>query len=213
MSPARARLLRAIRDADKKERFRIYSPVTKGGEDIYVHAKVLIVDGELLRVGSANFNNRSMGLDSECDVTIDGALQANRKSGAGIEAVLDDLLAEHLGASPRKVRETRRKQGLIGAIEALRGRGRTLVPLDPGEPGPLEEKLAEGEALDPESAGEAFVRANGAARPARPLPALRFAGWSARSWGEFRVGAATAPSVAHKNLHRPLNLYLASDSS
>ena len=156
MSPARARLLRAIRKADRNGCFRIYSPVTKGGEDIYVHAKVLIVDGELLRVGSANFNNRSMGLDSECDVTIDGALQVNRKAGAGIEAVLDDLLAEHLGASPRKVRDTRRKQGLIGAIEALRGKGRTLVPLDPGEPTELEEKLAEKEVLDPESAGEVF---------------------------------------------------------
>ena len=156
MSPARARLLRAIGEADKHGRFRIYSPVTKGGEDIYVHAKILIVDGEVLRVGSANFNNRSMGLDSECDATIDCGLQANRSAKAAIERVLDDLLAEHLGLSPRKMRAARRSDGLIGAIEALRGTGRTLVPLDPGEPSALEEKLAEAEALDPESAGENF---------------------------------------------------------
>ena len=156
MSPARARLLRAIAEADERGRFRIYSPVTKSGEDIYVHAKILIVDGKLLRVGSANFNNRSMGLDSECDVTIDGALRANRHVEPGIIAVLDDLLAEHLGATPRKVKAMRGRHGLVGAIEALRGKGRTLVPLEPGEPTELEEKLAETEALDPESAGEEF---------------------------------------------------------
>ena len=41
-------------------------------------------------------------------------------------------------------------------FKALRGKGRTLVPLEPGEPTELEEKLAETEALDPESAGEEF---------------------------------------------------------
>ena len=156
MSPARARLLRAIAQADKRGRFRIYSPVTKGGEDIYVHAKILVVDGEVLRVGSANFNNRSLGLDSECDVTIDCALSANHRAADGIGAVLDDLLAEHLGVDPAQVAAQRRTKGLVGAIEALRGSGRTLVPLDPGEPTELEDKLAEMEALDPESAGEAF---------------------------------------------------------
>ena len=156
MTPARARLLRAIAETDKHKRFRIYSPVTKGGEDIYVHAKITIVDDELLRVGSANFNNRSMGLDSECDVTIDAKLQTNRKAGPAISAVLDDLLAEHLGTTSAKVRGARSRAGLIGAIEALRDEGRTLVPLDPGEISELEEKLAETEAMDPESAGEAF---------------------------------------------------------
>lgn len=156
MSPARARLLRAIGEADKQGRFRIYSPVTAGGADIYVHAKILIVDGELLRVGSANFNNRSMGLDSECDVTLDAALPANRKASVAIDAMIDDLLAEHLGSSARKVSQARDKHGLVGAIEALRGPGRTLVPLDPGEPTELEKALADNEALDPESAGEDF---------------------------------------------------------
>jgi phosphatidylserine/phosphatidylglycerophosphate/cardiolipin synthase-like enzyme len=156
MTPARSHLLRAIADADKQGRFRIYSPVTTKGEDIYVHAKILIVDGDVLRVGSANFNNRSMGLDSECDVTIDCALSANRKASAAVSAVLDDLLAEHLDTTARKVRAMRNAHGLIGAIEKLSGRGRTLVPLNPGELTALEQKLAETEALDPESAGEAF---------------------------------------------------------
>lgn len=156
MSPARALLLRQIRQADRKGRFRIYSPVTKGGEDIYVHAKILIVDGQVLRVGSANLNNRSMGLDSECDVTIDATLLPNRRAASGIAAVLDDLLAEHLDVEPEEVCLMRKEKGLIGSIECLRGNGRTLVPLDPGEPTAIEKQLAERQTLDPESPEELF---------------------------------------------------------
>ena len=73
MGSARARLMRVARAADRHGRFRIYTPVTEAGEDIYVHSKIMIVDDDLLRVGSANMNNRSLGLDSECDLMIDGA--------------------------------------------------------------------------------------------------------------------------------------------
>jgi phospholipase D1/2 len=45
--------------------------VTAKGAPIYVHAKVLAIDGRLLRTGSANRNNRSMGLDTECDLAIE----------------------------------------------------------------------------------------------------------------------------------------------
>ena len=36
-----------------------------------VHSKVMIVDDRLLRIGSANLNNRSMGTDTECDLAIE----------------------------------------------------------------------------------------------------------------------------------------------
>ena len=70
MSTARAELLDVVRKCDRHGRFRIFYPVTEGREDIYVHSKITIVDDRLLRVGSANLNNRSMGLDSECDLLI-----------------------------------------------------------------------------------------------------------------------------------------------
>ncbi|WP_176736423.1 phospholipase D-like domain-containing protein [Oligoflexus tunisiensis] len=38
---------------------------------ITVHSKLMVVDDEFLTLGSANLNNRSMGLDTECNVTID----------------------------------------------------------------------------------------------------------------------------------------------
>ncbi len=64
MGSARARLLRLVRAADRFGRFRLYTPVAAGGTPIYVHAKVLVMDDRLLRIGSSNLNNRSLGYDT-----------------------------------------------------------------------------------------------------------------------------------------------------
>src|SRR5690606_25395620 len=64
MDSARARLVEALQRLDEHGRFRLYHPQTQGGQAIYVHAKILVVDDRLFRVGSSNFNNRSMRLDS-----------------------------------------------------------------------------------------------------------------------------------------------------
>ena len=155
MGPARAVLMEEMRKADLHGRFRIYTPVTKQGEDIYVHSKITIVDGEMLRVGSANLNNRSMGLDSECDLLVDATLDANGGAGARIGGILADLLAEHLDVAPERVRETMAgNRSVIATVEALRGDGRSLVPLAVAPPTEIEAKIAEAELLDPESAGD-----------------------------------------------------------
>ena len=157
MSPARARLMRLLGKADRYGRFRIYTPVTHAGEDIYVHSKTVVADDELLRVGSANMNNRSMGLDSECDLLIDGRIARNAGARARIAAIRADLLAEHLGVGAGEVDAALERTGsLIQTIEALRGSGRTLVPFTPAEPNAVEAAIADSEALDPESAGEEF---------------------------------------------------------
>jgi phospholipase D1/2 len=157
MSPARAKLMQHIAKVDRQNRFRIYTPVTEAGEDIYVHSKIMIVDDEMLRVGSANMNNRSMGLDSECDLMIDSRLPANAGAGERIAELRFDLLAEHLGVEPEQIAARMSAAGsLIEAIEALRGEGRTLLPFVPEEPNALESAIAETEALDPESSGESF---------------------------------------------------------
>jgi phosphatidylserine/phosphatidylglycerophosphate/cardiolipin synthase-like enzyme len=157
MSPARARLLQRLREVDLHRRLRIYTPVTGGGDDIYVHSKIMIVDDEMIRVGSANLNNRSMGLDSECDLLIDSREPANSEVGKEIEKLRYDLLAEHLGVEPMQISARFASTGsLIAAVEELRGMGRTLLPLEPERPNKLEAAIADSEALDPESAGEAF---------------------------------------------------------
>ena len=157
MDPARARLLQALRKADRHGRLRVYTPVTRGGCDIYVHSKIGIVDGEILRVGSANLNNRSMGLDSECDLLIDCGRAANSGASGRIGAILCDLLAEHLGVAADDVSSRLQATGsLVRTIEELCGSGRTLVPLKIEEPNAVEAAIAEREALDPERPGEYF---------------------------------------------------------
>ena len=134
MGPARAELVKALEGKDRYGRFRIYTPVTEGGEDIYVHAKIMVVDDVVIRVGSANINNRSMGLDSECDVMIDARLPGNEASGPTIKRLRADLIAEHLGVDPDEVESSCEKTGsLIATIERLRGEGRTLLPYRPPE--------------------------------------------------------------------------------
>lgn len=153
MGPARAELMRSLEQIDGGRRFRIYTPVNEAGEDIYVHAKITIVDDRILRVGSSNMNNRSMGFDSECDAAIDAGCAGNADMGATIEAIRCDLMGEHLGIEPAEVQRTLRETGsLIQTVEQLRGQGRTLRPFIPPEPNAIECEIAESEALDPESA-------------------------------------------------------------
>jgi phosphatidylserine/phosphatidylglycerophosphate/cardiolipin synthase-like enzyme len=157
MGPARYELMKAVEERDRHGRFRIYTPVTEGGADIYVHAKIMIVDDLFLRVGSANLNNRSMGLDSECDLLIDARKKPSAK--AAIRQIRADLLGEHLGRDPEECGRTCEEAGsLIAAIEKLRGSGRTLVPFEPPKPGKLQEAMAESELLDPEGPDELFER-------------------------------------------------------
>ncbi|GJD95280.1 phospholipase D-like domain-containing protein [Methylobacterium iners] len=150
MGSARSLILEQIDEADHADRFRIYYPVTANGTPIYVHAKILIVDDQILKVGSSNLNNRSMGLDTECDLVVEAA------GAEGIERsirdVRHDLLAEHLGTTASEVAavEARKGESQVAMIEALRlVPGRTLVPLTPEPLAAAERALAANQALDP----------------------------------------------------------------
>ena len=149
MDTARARLLQALKKRDRYGRLRMYHPLTLGGTPIYVHAKVLVIDDDLIRVGSSNFNNRSLRLDTECDVTIE-------HDGDRIAMIRDDLIAEHLGVEPATVTGAIAAHGLIGAIEQLRGHGKTLVPYEVPDLSAVEKWLADNEILDPEGPKDMF---------------------------------------------------------
>lgn len=157
MDSARARLMRALRLVDPHDRLRMYHPVTAGGELIYVHAKILVVDDTVVRVGSSNFNNRSLRLDTECDVTIDADLPGETPASERIAAIRNELIAEHLAVSPEDVAAKLDETGsLIAAIEALRRPGKTLIDFVPPRLGRFRIWLAEKEVLDPESPEEMF---------------------------------------------------------
>jgi phosphatidylserine/phosphatidylglycerophosphate/cardiolipin synthase-like enzyme len=157
MDAARVQLVRAIAKSKHGDRLKVYFPRTKRGEPIYVHAKTVIVDDRVIRVGSANMNNRSMGLDSECDVTIDTALAANKGVEPVIARLRTSLIAEHLDVPEDEVAATFKRTGsLIETIEALRGKGRSLELLDLVPPGPMDEFIADNEVLDPTSPDAMF---------------------------------------------------------
>jgi len=129
MDHLRRRILQHLRRVDRGGRLRVYQPVLdRSGASPVVHAKVMIVDDRLIRVGSSNLSNRSMGLDSECDLAVDAAGDPRVEEAAA--ELRDRLLAEHLGRKTREVREAREESGsLIRTIEGLRGGERTLEPL------------------------------------------------------------------------------------
>lgn len=154
MLGARATMTQSLRAADRHGRFALYCPRADDGTAITVHAKVMVVDDRLLRVGSANLNNRSMGLDTECDLTLEA--RPNDPADAALRRAIahsrDDLIAEHLGIAPATVAgEFGRRGSLIAAIEALRRPdGRRLEPLVEPELDGLTLAVAEARVFDPE---------------------------------------------------------------
>ena len=115
MEALRTVLLRELQDAD--------SP---GQPCCEVHSKLMIVDDEWLRVGSANFANRSMGLDTECDLVIEAG--GHHGMRVAIAAARNALLAEHLGVGLPDVKEALILTRSLGAaVRALSSRSaRTL---------------------------------------------------------------------------------------
>jgi phosphatidylserine/phosphatidylglycerophosphate/cardiolipin synthase-like enzyme len=158
MDSARALIVEALQRADKHGRFRLYHPMTSGGQPIYVHAKVVVIDDAVLRIGSSNFNNRSLRLDSECDVTIDARRSGNEDEFETIAAVRDDLIAEHCGTDAKAVARAIATHGsLVRAIESLQSaNGRTLAPFELPDMSSATEWLAENQILDPEGPGAMF---------------------------------------------------------
>jgi uncharacterized membrane protein YdjX (TVP38/TMEM64 family) len=133
MHNLRARLLRRLREADVHGRLHVYYPYIDGlaeGTCIDIHSKVLVVDDDWLRAGSSNISNRSMGFDTECDVTLEA--RGRPEVSRGIARFRSQLLGEHLGVSPERVAQEIRAAGSVhGAIERLQSEHRTLKRLQP----------------------------------------------------------------------------------
>jgi phosphatidylserine/phosphatidylglycerophosphate/cardiolipin synthase-like enzyme len=151
MDSARIRLIKLVQAADKHDRFRILYPVNSAGTSIYVHAKIMISDDRVLKLGSANINNRSMGYDSECDIVIE-AQQDRNAVAEKIAAIRNGLVAEHLGREQAEVAAACENYGsLRRAIEVLTAAtGRRLLPVELRELSASEEMMAESDMADPE---------------------------------------------------------------
>jgi phosphatidylserine/phosphatidylglycerophosphate/cardiolipin synthase-like enzyme len=131
MQSLRTRLIERLRVADVHGRLRVYYPFVEGlasGTCIDVHSKMIVIDDEIVRIGSANLANRSMGLDTECDLTIEA--RGREDVRAAICDLRAELLGEHLGFDRTRVRETIERTGsLRSAIDLLQRNDRTLKPV------------------------------------------------------------------------------------
>jgi phosphatidylserine/phosphatidylglycerophosphate/cardiolipin synthase-like enzyme len=158
MDGARHRLIHVLWEADEHDRLGIYYPVTDGGTPIYVHSKVMVIDDRLLRIGSSNLNNRSMGFDSECDIAIEADSEDDgiRRQITGVR---DQLVSEHLGVSVDEFSKALvESRSLLKAVEELHGDGKTLRPFTEqtvsGEASPL----AENDLMDPDHVPRSLTR-------------------------------------------------------
>ncbi len=122
MGVLRARIHRALRAADRHARYRLYCPTLPWLDHrngcLNVHSKVLIVDDTLLMLGSANLSERSLGIDTECNLAIEARGEPRLRDL--IAGLRNRLLAEHLGCAPDDVAAALvREGGLHRAIAAL----------------------------------------------------------------------------------------------
>jgi phosphatidylserine/phosphatidylglycerophosphate/cardiolipin synthase-like enzyme len=150
MDHARNYLIHRLQVADRHGRFRAFAALASDDVPITIHSKVMVVDDRLLRVGSANLNNRSLGLDTECDLAIDAG-PGDGQTRRGIRGLLDRLLAEHV-ARPRGQVETalERTGSLILSIEGLNpASGRHLHAFDVARPNLLDTLIGGTNLLDP----------------------------------------------------------------
>jgi uncharacterized membrane protein YdjX (TVP38/TMEM64 family)/phosphatidylserine/phosphatidylglycerophosphate/cardiolipin synthase-like enzyme len=132
MHVLRSRLIQRLQRADRYGRFKAYYPHVPGlaeGCCVDVHSKLMIVDDRMLRIGSSNLCNRSMSVDSECDVTMEA--RGRPQVAAAIHDFRERVLAEHLGVAAPRVREAlgAASGSLHGAIAALATSERTLREL------------------------------------------------------------------------------------
>ena len=173
MRNGRIRFRLILEDAGVFDRVRFVHPeVRRGGEsaDTMVHSKVMVVDDQLLRIGSANLNNRSMGTDTECDIVIEAGSDRQR---AAISEIRNRLLGEHCGASAQDVAELLDDTGSMTQVADILSRnGHALRPIDDGEPDTVE---------------PAYIEA--LADPPRPLFWRWLMGWRGKSGGGLFSGS------------------------
>jgi phospholipase D1/2 len=129
MGNGRVRFRARIERAGVANRALLVAPSNgEGAEQILVHAKFTCIDDRLLRVGSANLNNRSMGVDSECDLAIEARTAADRER---IRELRNDLIAEHFGTDARRIARELEQAGRIDRLaSALAAEERRLVPVE-----------------------------------------------------------------------------------
>jgi phospholipase D1/2 len=151
MDVLRERLFKQLLNADQYNRLRLYWPQVPGLDHdcVNVHSKIILIDDELLRIGSANLNNRSMGMDTECDLVIEA--NGEKRIRNAVTAFRHRLLGEHLGKAPAEIAAVCEQEGsLIRAIERLSSSGRTLKPMQLRVTPEMDARVPDTRIIDPD---------------------------------------------------------------
>jgi phospholipase D1/2 len=209
MGVLRSRLHARLCAADGAGRYRLMCPHVPGLTDgcLNVHSKLLVMDGRLLLIGSANLSNRSMACDTECGLCLEasGSPQEQARIRAAIQRMCARLLAEHLGRSVATVLSviapcTGHGQ-FLAAINTLNTGERCLRAFDPTAVPELDALIPRHALFDPERpiAPEALI--------AELLPADARAPLRRRLWLLMLVaGLLVALALAWR--YSPLRDYL-----
>lgn len=78
-------------------------PISRGNgtkRPVRIHSKFMVVDDAFMHVGSANLNNRSMGMDTECDIIYQADTNKHKKT---FEHLRNDLIREHTGMKTKDI--------------------------------------------------------------------------------------------------------------
>jgi phospholipase D1/2 len=138
MGAFREDVFRQLMAADTFRRLRLVYPAASRAQGVptFVHSKVMVVDDDLVRIGSANYSHRSMGMDTECDLAVESGGAPDVQ--AGIRQVRNRLLAEHLGMPVKEVRRQIEQKGSVrGLLQARETVDHTLARIElPSEPSP-----------------------------------------------------------------------------
>lgn len=152
MDTARAEVLFRLEAADRYDRFVAFSPNTRAGQRIIVHAKVTVVDDSLLRIGSTNLNNRSLGMDTECDVAIAPQTDEGR---AAIRRFRHRTIGHFIGVTPEAFGTAEAVMGSTGRAIRDFDNGR-MSPLGATPPSLIQRTIAEYQLGDPISPADAW---------------------------------------------------------
>ncbi len=166
MDTARAEVLFRLESADHHGRFFAFSPRTSGGERIIVHAKVTVVDDVLLRIGSTNLNNRSLGFDTECDIA---AAPDGPDGHAAIRRFRHRTISHFIGVTAGEFEAAEAVLGSTGKAIVQFDTGR-MTPLGATRPSWIERTIAEFQLGDPRSPSDAFRPWKRRNRSQRPQP-------------------------------------------
>ena len=178
MDRTRNQFFSRLKAVDRHERLFVYSPLTALARTIIVHAKLAIIDDEILRIGSANMNNRSAGYDTECDLTFQADGETADETRRAIAATRTRLLSHWLGCEDALFEEMQARENGVGrAIEALRAGGRTrLRPIPSNKVGPLAKLIAYyhlGDPVTPQDSWRFWRRRSQIAKDMKRLQELR----------------------------------------